>query len=89
MRGMIWTVAEDGLWVDLVPLVNALPVDVRPRVAETLAALEPGRLDHLVRDAVSSPHGLATLQSLASEMKDADRARVIDAIDSADSTLAG
>lgn len=70
------------------PLVNALPADVRLRLAEVVARLEPEQLDHVVRDAGSAPHTLATLLSLASQMKDADRASLIAAIDRADRSAA-
>ena len=88
MQDIIWAAADHGLWVDLVPLIEALPADVRLRVVAIAAELDQERLGNVIRDAAAAPHTLPALLAIVSEIGDEGRAPVIAAIDRAERDVA-
>jgi putative heme iron utilization protein len=77
----------DGLWVDLVPLLDTLPAEAHARIARLVTTLEPRALEVILRDATGAPDTLATLLRLVGRMDADGRQVVVAAIDAAERPL--
>jgi hypothetical protein len=77
----------DGLWGDLVPLLDALPSEAHARIAGLVTALDPQALRVILSEATQAPDTLETLLRLVAGMSPDERQVVIAAIDAADRDL--
>ena len=59
----------DDLWLDLVPLVDALPPEALTLVAEAVADLSAERLAGLVSEATAAPQTMDTLLRIVTQME--------------------
>lgn len=83
----ILVAAADGLWVDLVPLLRALPPEVVATLPAVVTSLDVATLSAMLAQAVAAVDALVPMLDIVSEMDAAGRGKVIEVVEGADREL--